>query len=103
MDSVVTLCHSPCQLLTPLPSCYLFCTLFNQGERHADEESSEDEWSDAEDTDTPIDSIDPFVVFADTVKQLQTSAIPRFQVPTLACAGLASSAAAYLGLACFLL
>ena len=50
-----------------------------QGEGHAEEESSEDEWSDA-DTDTPIDSIDPFVVFADTVRQLQTSASPRFQV-----------------------
>lgn len=74
----------------------------NQGERHADEESSEDEWSDAEDTDTPIDSIDPFVVFADAVRQLQTSAIPRFQVPILACACLACSAEACLGLACCL-
>ncbi len=51
-----------------------------QGERHADEESSEDEWSDEEDTDTPIDSIDPFVVFADTVRQLQAAGSPRFQV-----------------------
>lgn len=62
----------------------LFITVLHfakcQGERHADEESSEDEWSDAEDTDTPIDSIDPFIVFADTVKQLQTSASSRFQV-----------------------
>ncbi len=51
-----------------------------QGERHADEESSEDEWSDVEDTDTPIDSIDPFIVFADTVRQLQAAGSPRFQV-----------------------
>ena len=52
-----------------------------QGERHAEEESSEeDEWSDEEDTDTPIDSIDPFVVFADTVRQLQAAGSPRFQV-----------------------
>ena len=51
-----------------------------QGERHADEESSEDEWSDEEDTDTPIDSIDPFIVFADTVRQLQAAGSPRFQV-----------------------
>ncbi len=51
-----------------------------QGERHADEESSEDEWSDEEDTDTPIDSIDPFTVFADTVRQLQAAGSPRFQV-----------------------
>ncbi|KAL3141839.1 hypothetical protein ABBQ32_004507 [Trebouxia sp. C0010 RCD-2024] len=53
-----------------------------KGERHADEESSEDEWSDAEDTDTPIDSIDPFIVFADTIRQLQASAAPRFQALT---------------------
>jgi len=51
-----------------------------QGERHADEESSEDEWSDVEDTDTPIDSIDPFIVFADTIRQLQAAGSPRFQV-----------------------
>ena len=51
-----------------------------QGERQDDEESSEDEWSDAEDTDTPIDSINPFIVYADTIKQLQQSATPRFQV-----------------------
>ncbi|DBB04276.1 hypothetical protein WJX77_005934 [Trebouxia sp. C0004] len=53
-----------------------------KGERHADEESSEDEWSDEEDTDTPIDSIDPFIVFADTVRQLQAAGSPRFQALT---------------------
>lgn len=42
--------------------------------------SDEDEWSDEEDVDTPIDSIDPFVVFAETIRQLQGSGAPRFQV-----------------------
>lgn len=42
--------------------------------------SDEDEWSDEEDVDTPIDNIDPFVVFADTVRQLQASGAPRLQV-----------------------
>lgn len=86
IDGINSLCKL-CRLLTTLllfltvmPSKFAKC----QGERHADEESSEDEWSDAEDTDTPIDCIDPFVVFADTVKQLQTSASPRFQVLVLA-------------------
>ena len=52
-----------------------------QGQRHADVESSdEDEWSDEEDTDTPIDSVDPFVVFADAIRQLQVSGASRFQV-----------------------
>ena len=42
--------------------------------------SDEDEWSDEEDTDTPLDDIDPFVVFAEAVRQLQASGAPRFQV-----------------------
>ena len=51
-----------------------------QGQRHDEELSDEDEWSDEEDTDTPIDDIDPFIVFADAVRQLQSSGSPRFQV-----------------------
>lgn len=42
--------------------------------------SDEDEWSDEEDTDTPLDDIDPFVVFAEAVRQLQASGAARFQV-----------------------
>ena len=57
------------------------CVRFLQGERHAEEESpDEDEWSDQEDTDTPIDDVDPFVIFADAIRQLQLSSATRFRV-----------------------
>ena len=56
-----------------------------QEEREAEQESGEDsdEWTDEEDADTPIDELDPFMLFSNTLQQLQTQNPGRFQVGTL--------------------
>ena len=53
-----------------------------QEEREAEQESDEDsdEWTDEEDADTPIDELDPFMLFSNTLQQLQTQNPGRFQV-----------------------
>ncbi|KAK9824621.1 hypothetical protein WJX72_011782 [[Myrmecia] bisecta] len=54
-----------------------------KGERHADEaEESEEEWTDEEDVATPIDAIDPFVTFAETLTLVQMRQPHRFQALT---------------------
>ena len=55
-----------------------------QEEREAEQESGEDsdEWTDEEDADTPIDELDPFMLFSNTLQQLQTQNPGRFQVGT---------------------
>eukprot|EP00891_Asterochloris_glomerata_P009638 jgi/Astpho2/9638/fgenesh1_pm.00146_%23_24_t len=53
-------------------------------EREAEQESGEDsdEWTDEEDADTPIDELDPFMLFSNTLQQLQTQNPGRFQALT---------------------
>ena len=60
-------------------------TTMPQEEREAEQESGEDsdEWTDEEDADTPIDELDPFMLFSNTLQQLQTQNPGRFQVGTL--------------------
>ncbi len=53
-----------------------------QGKRH-EETDSEDEWTDNEEDAAPLDDIDPFMLFADTLHNMQAHMPHRFQVPPL--------------------
>ncbi|XP_074271177.1 importin beta-like SAD2 isoform X2 [Silene latifolia] len=44
-----------------------------------DEDDSDDDYSDDEDLQSPIDEVDPFILFVDTIKVMQASDPPRFQ------------------------
>jgi len=46
---------------------------------HEESEEDEDDWTEDEDVSTPLDPIDPFVAFADTLASLQRHMPARFQ------------------------
>ncbi len=50
-----------------------------QGKRH-DESESDDEWTDEEEDSAPLDNVDPFVFFADSLHSVQSQMPARFQV-----------------------
>ncbi len=50
-----------------------------QGRRHEDSDS-EDEWTDEEDDSEALDTADPFLYFADTLRAVQMQHPARFQV-----------------------
>ena len=53
----------------------------NQGARHHEESDDEDEeWTEEEDASTPLDPIDPFITFADTLEALRLQNPGRLQV-----------------------
>ena len=47
---------------------------------HEESEDDEDDWTEDEDVSTPLDPIDPFVAFADTLASLQQHMPGRFEV-----------------------
>ncbi|BDA47636.1 Importin-7 [Coccomyxa sp. Obi] len=49
-----------------------------RGKRH-DESESEDEWTDEEEDSAPLDNVDPFVFFADSLHSVQSQMPTRFQ------------------------
>lgn len=59
--------------------CLLTRTCLLQGQRHDDSES-EDEWTDEEDDAEALDTADPFLYFADTLRAVQAQHPARFQV-----------------------
>ena len=63
-----------------------------QGRRHEDSDS-EDEWTDEEDDSEALDTADPFLYFADTLRAVQMRHPARFQVWALHATSLTSTAA----------
>ncbi len=51
-----------------------------QGQRHEESESDE-EWTDNEEDAAPLDDVDPYVFFADSLRSVQSQMPSRFQVP----------------------
>ena len=52
-----------------------------QGARHHSEsDDEEEEWTEEEDASTPLDPIDPFIAFADTLEVLRLQNPGRLQV-----------------------
>ena len=47
---------------------------------HEESEDDEDDWTEDEDVSTPLDPIDPFVAFADTLATLRQHLPARFEV-----------------------
>ena len=54
----------------------------SQGRRHEDSDS-EDEWTDEEDDSEALDTADPFLYFADTLRAVQMQHPARFRVRAL--------------------
>lgn len=69
----------------------------SQGRRHEDSDS-EDEWTDEEDDSEALDTADPFLYFADTLRVVQMQHPARFQVKVLH-----ATAMLILSRACFIL
>ncbi len=55
------------------------CFSLVQGRRH-EESDSDDEWTDNEEDSAPLDDVDPFVFFADSLRSVQSQMPARFQV-----------------------
>ncbi len=89
--------------------CFTYVSCL-QGQRH-DDSDSEDEWTDEEDDAEALDTADPFLYFADTLRAVQTQYPARFQVCCLlfsicssACAPvLCRPGAGHIGVSCCLL